>query len=303
MSVLAALGLAVLAGFSSSAQGPTNTSLSTVAGRAQATFVSFAGGTVLLGLMVAFIGTGDLTGIFRVPAWQLITGLYGFLVIYSVVFSTPRLGIAFTLMILMFGKLIMGAFIDAFGMFGATQMPISAQRIVGLAFVACGIVLVSISRMKSQSSNGLPGAAGSVLAALLVAVAGAGNAIQAPTLAGLSSETGSIEASLVNFVGGLICSIIYLLIVQRGKFQSFKGSKPWQYLGGFYGTIIVLIVIATTPILGVGLLVSAQMFGQLTGGMLVDSRGWFNCKRIPISSWRAAGVIAVGLGIVVLAFR
>ena len=303
MDFLAALGIAVFAGLCNSMQGSTNTALSTRVGRAQATFVSFAGGTILLGVMVLLFGQGDLSGITRVPAWQLITGCYGFLVIVSVVYSTPRLGIAFTLMILMFSKLLTGAIIDTFGLVTATPHDLSAMRVVGLAVVAAGILLVTKDRMdRAATATGYATGGNAVLAAVLVAIAGAGNAIQAPTLAALSATTGSMEASLWNFIVGLACATVFILVSQKGKWQPFRGAgtHPWQYLGGIYGTAIVLIVITVTPILGVGLLVSAQMAGQLTGGMLIDSRGWLGCKKIPVTPKRIGGVLLVAAGVLVI---
>lgn len=303
MNFLAALGLAVVAGLGNSMQGSTNTALSTRVGRAQATFVSFAGGTILLSVMVLLFGQGDLTGVTRVPAWQLITGLYGFLVIVSVVYATPRLGIAFTLMILMFSKLLTGAIIDTFGLVTATPKDLSIMRVVGLVIVAAGILLVTKDRMDHASTSaGYATGGNAVFAAVLVAVAGAGNAIQAPTLAALASTVGSMEASLWNFIGGLLCSIVFILVSQKGKWQPFRGAgtHSWQYLGGMYGTAINLIVIITTPILGVGLLVCAQMAGQLTGGMLIDSKGWLGCKKIPVTPKRIGGVLLVAAGVLVI---
>lgn len=294
--------LAVLAGLASSMQGPTNTALSTHVGRAQATLVSFAGGSILLGVLVLLFGQGDLTGVVRVPWWQLITGFYGFLVIVSVVYATPRLGIAFTLMILMFGKLVTGACIDAFGLFTAAPKEITLLRVAGLCCVALGIVLVSIGRMRASGASKPTAGGGVLLAGVLAAVAGAGNAIQAPTLAAFTSTVGSVEASLWNFLGGLACAIVYLLASQKGEWQPFRGAgtQPWQYLGGVYGTIVVLIVIAATPALGVGLLVSAQMCGQLTGGMIIDAHGWLGCRRIPVSAWRVSGIAAVAAGVIII---
>ena len=302
MNLIGALGIAVLAGLCNSMQGPTNTALSTHVGRAQATFVSFAGGTILLGVLVLLFGQGDLSGVTRVPPWQLITGLYGFLVIVSVVYATPRLGIAFTLMILMFGKLITGAVIDTFGLLTATAQPLHLARVVGLCIVAAGILFVTKDRMERASTGGIATGGGILIAGLLVAVAGAGNAIQAPTLSALSATTGSMEASLWNFIGGLCCAIIYVVVSQKGIIRPFRGTgtRPWQYLGSAYGTAIVLIVITATPILGVGLLVSAQMLGQLTGGMLIDSKGWLGCKRIPVTRKRIYGVLLVAAGVIVL---
>ena len=62
----------------------------------------------------------------------------------------------------------------------------------------------------------------------------------------------------------------------------------------------MLIVITVTPILGVGLLVSAQMFGQLTGGMVIDSKGWLGCKKIPVTPKRIGGVLLVAAGVLVI---
>lgn len=303
MGMLAALGLAVVAGLCNSMQGPTNTALSMHVDRAQASFVSFAGGTILLGVLVLLFGQGDLSGVLRVPWWQDITGLYGFLVIVSVVYATPRLGIAFTLMILMFGKLLTGAVIDTFGLFTASPQVLSIGRIVGLLIVAAGIILVTKDRLnRSSSSGGIATGGGILIAGLLVAIAGAGNAIQAPTLSALSATTGSMEASLWNFIGGLFCATIYVMVSQKGKWKPFRGAgtRPWQYLGGMYGTFIVLIVITVTPILGVGLLVSAQMLGQLAGGMLIDSKGLLGCKKITITPLRVGGVLLVATGVLVL---
>lgn len=301
------LALAVLAGICTSLQGPTNTALSTHVGRAQATVVSFAGGVILLALLVLLFGQGDLSAVTQVPAWQLIAGCYGFLVIVSVVYATPRLGIAFTLMLLMFGKLAMGAVIDANGLIGVAQKGIVPMRLAGLACVAMGIILVSIGRMRHSASTGVPAGkgakGGAASAAFLAAIAGVGNAIQAPTLTMLSANIGSLEALLWNFIVGLLCAVVYLLLSQRGRWHSLRdtGVRPWQCLGGIYGTAVATIVVATTPVLGVGLLVSAQMCGQLAGGMVVDARGWLNCDRIPVSPWRIAGVLAVAMGMLLLA--
>ena len=49
-----------------------------------------------------------------------------------------------------------------------------------------------------------------------------------------------------------------------------------------------------------GLLVCAQMAGQLTGGMLIDSKGWLGCKKIPVTPKRIGGVLLVAAGVLVI---
>lgn len=303
--VAAAVCLAVIAGMCSSVQGSTNTSLASIVGRAQATFVSFAGGVLVLGVAVLVAGTGGLSHALELPPWLLCSGVLGFYILMSVVYVTPRLGVAHTLMLLMFGKLLTGACIDVFGMFSLEPRELGIARVLGLALVAGGIVLVSVGRLRAQpKSVGAASGLGDVVkSSLIMLSAGAANAIQAPILSTLAGTTGQLEASFVNFVGGVLCAGIYLLVISRGhvRFESIGQARPWQFLGGLYGAIVVLIVTVTTPVLGVGLLVSSQMCGQLFGGMVIDARGWLGCRRIPVSPWRLGGIALIACGMLVLA--
>ena len=302
-----AMLLAVLYGISSSVQGPTNTALSTHVGRAKSSLVSFTGGALVLAIAVLLFGGGNLGAASQVPFWQLCTGALGFVIIISTVYSTPRLGIALTLMILMFAKLLTGACLDAFGLLGLEQKIISPMRLFGLMLVAAGIIVVSIGRMKSSGSRASGEMSGSIAAAAFMAISGMANAIQAPILSMLSSSTGQLEASFINFIGGMICALAYTLIAGRGGRKQGDGERvrPWQVLGGLYGACSVLIVVTVTPILEVGMLVSIQMCAQLIGSMIIDSRGWLGCKRIPVSGWRlgAIALIACGIGALAMAER
>ena len=141
MSFLA-LALGVAAGLAMALQSPTNSALSQKVGNAQATLVSFAGGTALLLVLALTIGQGDLTKLVGVSWWQVLGGLYGAFMVLSITYAVPVLGVALTLTVIMAGQLSMGMVIDANGLFHAQYIPITPLRLLGVAVVVAGIVLV-----------------------------------------------------------------------------------------------------------------------------------------------------------------
>ena len=92
-------------------------------------------------LLAARGGIGGLHHVFRTPAWMWIGGLMGFTVVTSITFAQPRIGATATIGILIAGQLVMGAVIDRFGLFGVTQIDISAPRAAGIALLGIGAAL------------------------------------------------------------------------------------------------------------------------------------------------------------------
>ena len=71
------IALVAATGFAMAFQSPTNTELSKVVGNAEATLVSFAGGTLILGALVLLVHQGNLALLDQTPPWQWLGGLYG----------------------------------------------------------------------------------------------------------------------------------------------------------------------------------------------------------------------------------
>lgn len=283
-------------------QGPTNTALSRLVGSAQATLVSFVGSVLVLAVAVAFFGQGDLSRVTEVPAWQLIGGLYGSFIVFTVIAAVPVLGTALTLMALMLGQLVAGVVIDSLGLFLTVPHEVSLLRMLGIGAVAVGIVLIYISRRQLAGGSPVGGFASSMGKSILLGtvsfLAGAGGSVQAATNAALMATVGALEASLVNAIGGTCVAVVMVLVLTRGHWKSLRGAKAWQLLGGFYGALNVLLTAVVTPILGVALMAACVMLGQLGMGALVDSRGWLQTKVVKMDSWRIAGMAFIAIGIV-----
>src|SRR3954452_10068940 len=70
------------------------------------------------------------------PWWMLLGGLMGLLIVFTVTYAGPRIGVAATVGILIAGQLAMGAAIDRWGLFRSEQIPLGCRRLLGIALLA-----------------------------------------------------------------------------------------------------------------------------------------------------------------------
>jgi len=75
------------------------------------------------------------------PWWMLLGGVMGLIIVFTVTYAGPRIGVAATVGILIAGQLIMGAAIDRFGLFGSERIALHWPRVVGLVLLAAGAAL------------------------------------------------------------------------------------------------------------------------------------------------------------------
>jgi transporter family-2 protein len=106
------------------------------------------GFSTLLTATVAFVGLlvvrRSLSGYERAlhqPLWMLTGGLFGLLIVFTVTYAGPRIGVTATVGILIAGQLVMGALIDRFGLFGSQQISLHWPRLAGIALLAVGAAL------------------------------------------------------------------------------------------------------------------------------------------------------------------
>ena len=297
IAILLAMGVGVAMSF----QSPTNASLGLQVGAVQASLVSFTGGFLALLVLSLIFGTGDFSAALGVPAWQLLGGIYGALVVFSVALSSPRLGVSLALAVLMLGQLVGGMVVDEFGLFLATQIPVSPLRLLGCAAVLAGIVLVCVGGIRSNGGLASEAFLQLVGCVLLSFIAGLGSAVQLPTNAALATAVGTIEASTISFGGGVIALLVLTLLFNKGRINSFKGTKPWQFTGGLYGAYGVSANVVASPILGVSLAMVACMFSQIIGAMAVDSLGLLRARKVSINRWRIAGAACLLVGVACVA--
>ena len=100
--------------------------------------------TGVLGFVVLLVARQSLAGYgraFHQPWWMLGGGVMGLLIVFTVTYAGPRIGVAATVGILIAGQLAMGAAIDRFGLFGAEQISLGWPRVAGIGLLALGAAL------------------------------------------------------------------------------------------------------------------------------------------------------------------
>jgi transporter family-2 protein len=75
------------------------------------------------------------------PWWVPLGGVMGLLIVFTVTYAGPRIGVAATVGILIAGQLAMGAAIDRFGLFGSEKIALHWPRLFGIALLGIGAAL------------------------------------------------------------------------------------------------------------------------------------------------------------------
>jgi transporter family-2 protein len=75
------------------------------------------------------------------PWWMLLGGVMGLLIVFTITYAGPRIGVAATVGILIAGQLVAGAAIDKWGLFGSARIALHWPRLLGIALLAAGAAL------------------------------------------------------------------------------------------------------------------------------------------------------------------
>ncbi len=136
----------------------------------------------------------------------------------------------------------------------------------------------------------------------LAAIAGVLMAVQAPTNALLSKASGSpVIAAFISFlVGTAALGAVVAIDSSRGAVAGLKHVPWYAWLGGFYGAFFVAVAAFAAPRLGVGVLLTAAIAGQLLGAIVLDHFGLLGLTKNPITVTRVAGIGLVLLGVLLV---
>ena len=135
-----AVGLSVLAGLAGAVQVAVMSQLGnriSIAG-ALAFATLFTAVAAFLILVVAKRSVSAYVDALHQPWWVLMGGVMGLLIIFTITYAGPRIGVAPTLGILIAGQLVMGAAIDRWGLFGSDKVALHWPRVVGIVLLAIG---------------------------------------------------------------------------------------------------------------------------------------------------------------------
>jgi bacterial/archaeal transporter family-2 protein len=111
-------------------------------GTLESMFITYGiGGLIIVLAMLANRG-GNLSAWRNAPWYALSAGVLGLIIVGTIGYSTPRLGLVTTLTILVASQFIVGALLDHFGILGADLRPLNLSRLGGIGVMLLGVWLI-----------------------------------------------------------------------------------------------------------------------------------------------------------------
>jgi bacterial/archaeal transporter family-2 protein len=138
-----AVVLTAVAGGLIALQAPINAGLGRETGSLPAALVSFLIGTVALAAIVVLSGkAGGLGSTFDVSWYYLLGGLLGAVYVANALIAVSAIGAGGVAAATVAGQLAASVAIDRLGLFGLDEIPITPERLLGVALLFVGTVLV-----------------------------------------------------------------------------------------------------------------------------------------------------------------
>lgn len=138
------VGIAMVGGMAVALQGQFMGQMDRNIGTAESVFITYGLGSMVAGLMMLLLKGGTLsTALTAVPAYNFTAGILGLIIIASIGYTVPKLGITAALTLVLIGQYFLAALIDNFGWFGAPIREIGAKQIIGLFVILAGTYLVT----------------------------------------------------------------------------------------------------------------------------------------------------------------
>jgi bacterial/archaeal transporter family-2 protein len=78
----------------------------------------------------------------RIPWWAWSGGLFGALYIGLAIVLVPQLGTATFVALLLAGQMLASVAFDHYGAFGLAERPVDLPRMIGVALLVAGVVLI-----------------------------------------------------------------------------------------------------------------------------------------------------------------
>ncbi len=134
--------LGVVGGFAAGLQGPLASVMAKGVGTWGSVFLIHLGGMLGCALILLVPGSHRLSGWREVPWYALIAGLLGLVLLSCLTFCIPRIGIAATMTLIVFGQLGVAAFLDHHGIFVEAVRSFDLSRLAGLVVLLIGTWLM-----------------------------------------------------------------------------------------------------------------------------------------------------------------
>lgn len=105
--------------------------------------ISFLTGTIALLIYAFSIRTGFQVSLVRETQWyHWVGGLIGAIYVTGIIVLIPRLGAGLAFALIVSGQLIMSLLMDHYGWLGIPVNPVSGTKLLGIALLIAGVLLI-----------------------------------------------------------------------------------------------------------------------------------------------------------------
>lgn len=132
------LVVALLGGIAIALQAQFAGVLETRMGTFDALAVSFVSAGIVIAVARLAAGGVDLAVWGRAPWWAYLVGVLALVIVGSVGFAAPRIGLVPTLATVTIAQFVAGSVISHFGWFRGTAQPIDLETILGIGLLCLG---------------------------------------------------------------------------------------------------------------------------------------------------------------------
>jgi transporter family-2 protein len=122
-------------------QSPLASMISQRLGIFESVFIVHLGGAIVALVPLLLMGGGKLARWRSVPWYAMCAGVFGLVVIAAISYMIPRVGVAASITAIVAGQLLVGLFLDHFGLLDVALRPIDATRVLGIGVVLVGVWL------------------------------------------------------------------------------------------------------------------------------------------------------------------
>ena len=140
-SIILIILIGLAGGVAVGLQSPLASMISQRLGLFESVFIIHMGGALIALIPLLIFGGGKLAEWRSLPWYVLGAGIFGLIVIGSISYMIPRIGIAAAITTIVAGQLLVSTILDHYGLLGSAGRPMDISRIIGLAVVMTGVWL------------------------------------------------------------------------------------------------------------------------------------------------------------------
>ena len=141
-NLAALIAIAAIGGLAVALQGQFMGLMDKGIGTRESVFITYAGGGALAGLMMLVFRSGNLKHWHAVPWYALTAGMLGLVIVATIGYTVPRLGLSKAFTIIVAAQFVVAALLDHFGVLGAAVRPLDGVRLAGMGLMIIGVWLI-----------------------------------------------------------------------------------------------------------------------------------------------------------------